>query len=153
VSLRGVVREGLASGSAATAATTAALAALGGVREGHPAAALNAVSHIVFGPRAARRDDVSAKYTGTGLALNGAAVTGWALLHAALFRRGDRRPGIARAVVEGALVSGLAYLVDYHVVPKRLTPGFEERLPGRDVFALYAVLALCFAFGGRSARA
>ncbi len=152
MSLRNVVREGLASGAVATTATTAALTALGEVREGNPAAPLNAVSHIVFGPRATRRDDVSAKYTGTGLALNGAAVTGWALLHAALFRRNEEKPGLTRALFGGALVSGLAYLVDYHVVPKRLTPGFEERLPGRDLFALYAVLALCFAFGGRSAR-
>jgi hypothetical protein len=44
-------------------------------------------------------------------------------------------------------VSALAYLTDYHVVPKRLTPGFELRLPGGALAAAYAALAL-----GLSAR-
>jgi hypothetical protein len=123
--------------------------ALGGAREGHPAAPLNAVSHIVWGDRAAERAAPSAKYTATGAALNGVAVTGWALLHAALFRRGSPRRGLLRALAGGATIAALAWVVDYHVVPRRLSPGFEARLSNRDLLAVYAVLALCFAYGGR----
>jgi hypothetical protein len=58
---------------------------------------------------------------------------------------------LARAVVSGTLaaaaVSSAAYVTDYYVVPRRLTPGFELRLPGSALALIYAALAL-----GLSAR-
>ena len=41
-----------------------------------------------------------------------------------------------------AYVSATAYVTDYCVVPKRLTPGFELRLPRRALAPIYAALAL-----------
>jgi hypothetical protein len=48
----------------------------------------------------------------------------------------------------GAGVSALAYVTDYHVVPKRLTPGWEERVSNRSLALIYAVLALSFPVRG-----
>ena len=87
------------------------------------------------------RNAATLKYTGTGIVANLGASVFWALLYEAL-RRGRRdesnTPGtLGRAL----LVSAAAYVVDYHVVPKRFTPGFELRLPGRALAAIYAALA------------
>ena len=59
------------------------------------------------------------------------------------------RPGgkgdVTATLLSGAAVSALAYLTDYHVVPSRLTPGFEKRLGGRSLLAIYAALAFSLA--------
>jgi hypothetical protein len=130
----------LVSGALAAAAVTVVASLATRRASGSSAAALNATSHFLWGERAARRDDYSAKYTATGFVTNFAASVFWALFYEALGRR--RRRGPARALRDGTLVSALAYVVDYHVVPKRLTPGFELRLPRAALCAVYAALAL-----------
>ena len=42
----------------------------------------------------------------------------------------------------------LAYVIDYKIVPKRLTPGFEYVLPRRSLATVYVVKALALAAGG-----
>jgi hypothetical protein len=53
-------------------------------------------------------------------------------------------------------VAAAAYVTDYHVVPKRLTPGWELRISPRSLLATYAVLALALPLrgllGGRRRR-
>jgi hypothetical protein len=39
-------------------------------------------------------------------------------------------------------VSAAAYITDYHFVPRRLSPGFELRIPPAALAAIYAALAL-----------
>jgi hypothetical protein len=136
-----VARKGAVAGIA-----TSSVLALFGARDGDAAGPLNAVSHIAWGEPAGWERGVSAKYTGLGLALNGTAVTAWAGLHELLFRR--------RPLLGGALISALAYATDYFVVPRRVTPGFEKRLSGAGMFAVYAALALALSLpAARSARA
>lgn len=130
----------LVSGTVAAAAVTLVVSLAGRRSGGSPAAPLNATSHFLWGERAARQDDSSLQYTATGFAANYGASIFWALFYEAL---AGRMPPLAR----GAAVSALAYVVDYHVVPKRLTPGFEMRVPGSALAAAYAALAL-----GLSAR-
>jgi hypothetical protein len=48
----------------------------------------------------------------------------------------------SRALAGGALTSAVAYVTDYHVVPRRLTPGFEMRLSRAALAAVYVALAL-----------
>jgi hypothetical protein len=121
--------------SGALAGTAAAIAvSLASRRQaGTYAAPLNATSHIVWGDEAARHDRVSAKYTGTGALLHYGAALFWAVMYEAL-------PG--RASLRAALTALSAYVVDYHVVPRRLTPGFELRVSPAALAGVYGALAL-----------
>lgn len=135
----------LISGTLAAAAV--ALAASLAVRRTarSSAAALNATSHFLWGKRAGRENAYSMKYTGTGFVTNYGASVFWALLYE-LLGRGRRRTR-PRALLDGALVSAAAYVTDYHIVPQRLTPGFEMRLPRAALACVYVALAV-----GLSAR-
>jgi len=135
-----------AAGSAATALTTATILCLGHERDASMWAPLNSVSHITFGDEAARHTELSAKYTGTGTALNTAAIFSWAALHAGVMRMLPRRD-VPAAIGAGAAVAAIAYVTDYYVVPRRLTPGFEKRLSGRSLFWIYSALAAGLAAG------
>jgi len=130
-----LLKRALVPGSIAAAAVTLVVAVAGRRGPGSAAAPLNATSHFLWGERAGHEDGYSVKYTATGFAANYGASVFWALLYEALPRG---MPPLAR----GAAVSALAYVTDYHVVPKRLTPGFELRLPGGALAAAYAALAL-----------
>lgn len=129
----------LVSGTLAAAAVTVVASVAARRATGSSAAALNATSHFLWGDRSARRNALSLKYTGVGAAANYGASVFWALFYEALRPRRHTR---AHALRDGALVSTLAYVVDYHVVPRRLTPGFELRLSGRALAGIYAALAL-----------
>ena len=128
------------SGTLAAAAVTLVASIASRRATGAYASALNATSHFLWGDRAARRHAYSWKYTGIGFAANYGASVFWALFYE-LLGRGKQR-NAKRALRAGALVSALAYVVDYHVVPKRLTPGFELRLPRRALAGVYAALGV-----------
>lgn len=51
------------------------------------------------------------------------------------------------ALLGGAATAALAYLTDYHVVPRRLTPGVEKRLTGRSLFLVFGALAVGLSAG------
>ena len=129
-------------------ATTAAVALLSKRDTGHPAAAVNAISHIAWGDEAAERDDVDVKHTLVGAVLNSAAMLSWAVI-GELLPRPRTLLGAAR---NGVLLSGLAYVTDYYVVPRRLNPGFEQRLSKRSLFGTYAVLAGSYALSAALTR-
>jgi hypothetical protein len=142
-----VVLDSLFTGAVASIATTAAVAGLGKAEDDNAIAPLNAVSHIAWGDEAFDQDEASAKYTATGLALNTAAVMSWAGVHECLAGEASDRGDLGTVLASGAAVSALAYVTDYYVVPKRLTPGFEERLNAKSMFGVYTVLALGLATG------
>ena len=140
-----MIRRALLSGTLAAGAVTLAASFAARRATGSSAAALNATSHFLWGERAAREDDYSLKYTATGFAANYGASVFWALFYEFLAQGKPRSR--TRALVDGALVSAAAYVTDYHLVPKRLTPGFELRIPRMALALVYAALAL-----GLSAR-
>ena len=140
-----MIRRALLSGTLAAAAVTLAASFAARRTTGSAAAALNATSHFLWGERARRQDDYSLKYTAAGFAANYGASVFWALFYELLAQ--DRPRSRARALRDGALVSAAAYVIDYHVVPKRLTPGFELRIPRAALALVYGALAL-----GLSAR-
>ena len=135
-----LIARALISGTLAAAATAVAASLAGRRATGSYAASLNATSHIVWGEDAARQNAGSLKYTATGLALNYGASIFWALCYEWAAGRGRRSR--RRALLSGTSVAAVAYLTDYHVVPQRLTPGFEMRLPGKGLAWIYAALAL-----------
>jgi hypothetical protein len=128
-------------------------ASLAGKREsGSYAAPLNATSHIVWGDKAAQKDDVSLKYTATGSLLNHASAVLWATLYEYLFgaraAASDTPRQFLRPVVGAMAVTAGAYVTDYYLVPKRFTPGFEKRLSGKSLAIVYGALALGLAVSG-----
>ncbi len=140
----------LRTGAIAAASTTATLIALGRRHTRTPWAPLDAVSHIAWGDRAFAADRLDARHTLVGTLLNAGAMLSWAALHDAVFARSTRP---ITALAGGAAVAAVAYVVDYHVVPDRLMPGFEVHLPRRGLRAVYVALALSLAAGGLLARA
>jgi hypothetical protein len=139
--LADLVTRTLQTTGPATAATTAAVAACGALDDANAVAPLNAVSHIVWGDEAAEQDDPSLKYTASGATLNAAAIASCAAIYELGFGRAARRGNVKAAIVGGIATAALAYVTDYYVVPKRLTPGFEKRLSSPSMFVVYAALA------------
>jgi hypothetical protein len=103
---------------------------------------INAISHIAWGSKAAQKNLLTARYTGMGLLLNGVACGFWAWLYRHC-RRSMRSPdSFLLSVGSGVAISALAYVTDYYVVPRRLTPGFELTLSRRSFPWLYGALAV-----------
>lgn len=140
------IKRAVISGSVAGLGIMIATALAGKRETGSYAAPLNATSHIVWGDKAALQDTPSLKYTLTGFVLNHASAILWAAVYEKFFGAGSGRStssgSMLRPLLGGAVVSAGAYLTDYHLVPKRLTPGFEKRLSGKSLTTAYGVLAL-----------
>ena len=135
------------SGTYAGICMSAAVGLIGKITVGRAVSPLNAISHIIWGKRAAQSNDWSLKYTASGLLLNQLACLFWAACYESTIRR-KRPAGVSTA----AAVSILAYLTDYHVVPRRFTPGFELIFPRRLFPWLYAALAGSLVAGVRMRR-
>ena len=135
------------SGTYAGICMSTAVGLIGKISIGRAVGPLNAISHIFWGKRAAQRDDWSLRYTASGLLLNQLACLFWAACYESMIGRKH-----AGRFSTAAAVSILAYLTDYHVVPRRFTPGFELVFP-RTLFPwLYAALAGSLVAGGHMRR-
>jgi hypothetical protein len=117
------LRKAVISGSIACALTLAAAAVCGAARNGRPLAPINAISHILWGDEAASAAHGDIKHTLPALALNEGASVFWAALYERYFGAAADRGDMASALLGGSVVAAAAYIVDYHVVPRRLTPG------------------------------
>lgn len=134
------MKDALVAGSIVCAVTVTAVALRGRADSGSAVAPINATSHVLYGPEAASADRPDLRHTIPGLLINAGACVFWATVYERLF---EREPGSrpAHAVLGGTVVAALAYLVDYHLVPKRLTPGWEERVSGRSLAMIFAAMA------------
>jgi hypothetical protein len=141
---RRLLLDALASGGAASIASTVALLAYGEHECGDMAAPLNGPSQWVWGRHAPYRDGFSWRYTFVGFLVHHLASTFWAAIYAAM--RGPRAPP-ARSVATAATVAAVAYVVDYRLTPQRLTPGFEHRISRRALAAVYVLFAAGLAAG------
>ena len=138
--MRSYIQKSSLSGTASGLLMSMVIAMASRARTGRTAPGLNAISHILWGGKAGRQRNWSFRYTVSGLLLNQLACLFWSGFFEALFRdRPNRLPG--QGVPHVILVSFVAYLVDYHVVPKRCTPGFELLFPRAWYPSLYAGLA------------
>jgi hypothetical protein len=139
----------LCSGSAAGLAMASA-ASTGALRAGHaPYAALNAVTHCLW-PDASSQETPSIKYTALGATIHMGSAVFWGVLFESLCGRRSRPAGIVSAAAATALI---AYVVDYHVVPKRFTPGFEAHVSTRSLAMTYVALAAGLAIAALARRA
>lgn len=134
---RRVLRRAVVSGTVAAVASGLTVALLARRRTGHLASGPNATSHVLWGESAGRCHEVDLRHTAVGVAIHHASTVFWAAGFEWLLA--TRRP--PHPVVAAATVTAVAYAVDYHVVPKRLTPGFEQHLSGRSMWGVYTALA------------
>lgn len=117
----------------ATSAALALAARLEGARAVQP---LNATSHWLHGDRAACKTAADARYTGVGAATHIASSALWAGLFVWLRGIGRPRP----VMFDAAAVTAAAAVVDYAVVPARLTPGWEHVVSKTSIAAAYAAM-------------
>ncbi len=135
------LRNALIAGSIVSVFTLAAVALRGRADSGSAVAPINATTHVVYGPEAGTIEAPDLGHTLPGLAINAGASVLWAGVYERLFGRMADRGDLGKAVLGGGVVAGLAYLLDYHLLPKRLTPGWEERVSGRSLAMIFAVMA------------
>ncbi|NHZ92270.1 hypothetical protein F2P45_25170 [Massilia sp. CCM 8733] len=139
--------RGLISGAVASVLSTAALTALGKATDGSSFGPTNAISHWVWGDRAARRNGPSWRYTATGYLIHHASATFWAVLFERLMARQLDKQDPAVTLPAAAAVSALACFVDYRITPDRLKPGFEQRLSRPSLALVYGAFGLGLALG------
>lgn len=140
------LREGLVSGTLASLLSTVALAVAGRRESGHAAAPSNAASHRAWGDEALRHNRATLPHTLMGLAIHQGASVLWATLYARLRPEGRVHDPVA-ASTGAAATAAMAALVDFKCTPQRLAPGFEHRLSGPAVLAVYACFAAGIALG------
>lgn len=110
---------------------------------GQAATATNATSHWLWGERAMHRQAPSVRHTVVGYAIHHASSVFWAIAFERLLLR--KRPTVRRTLAAAAGTSVGAFVVDYGMTPRRLTPGFERHLHARGMALTYAAIAVGFA--------
>ena len=135
-----------ASGLCAGLAALAALAVAAERRNRSPLRPINATSHWIHGPRSGSVSRPDLAHTGTGFTTHMLASFWWALPFSAMIGR-SARPSPSRVVAAAAGTTALAALVDYGLVPKRLTPGWELALPKSDLMMAYVAMGLGLVLG------
>jgi hypothetical protein len=135
------------TGSIASTTSLLALVAACRARGRSASAGPNAISHWIWGMPAWHTPRGDIRHTAVGSAIHHGSSLLWATVYEGwAWRRPTRqaRVQLARAVA----VTTLAAVVDYAVVPKRLSPGFEAWLRPREIALVYLAFA-----GGLAASA
>lgn len=149
-----VARRAFTDGAVASVLSTLTLAAMTRMHGHSAASGTNATSHWLWGRRAWRREATDLSHTGAGYVIHHMCSVFWACGFAAWNRlRPARMPVVA---ARAATVAALAAFVDYRIVPRRLTPGFEAHLGPAPIAVVYVAFAagllLAHAGRGRAAR-
>jgi hypothetical protein len=147
-----LIRESLAAGALASAASAAAAFACSQRENGHGARPLNAITHILDGGEPPAHDGANRRNTALGLGIHTGACLFWGVVFELLFGR-HARQSAGKAVLAGAATAATAYVVDYYVVHPRFRPGIEAYLSPRSMFAVYAALGTGFALAAILTRA
>lgn len=150
----GLLRMGLSSGVTGTVASlvTSGVLALLAKLEGKGAVQpFNATSHWLHGEKAARVKRADLAHTAVGFATHHASAMFWAVPFEAWLSRQPPRPPLMM-LRDASAVAAIAAFVDYVLVPKSLTPGWEEVLSPKAVAGTFVALALGLAAGGLIAQ-
>lgn len=149
IDLNSLVRVGSAaaiSGTVASVSTTAALAVLAKMEGKGALQPVNSTSHWLHGEEAGRVRRADAAHTLVGYGTHHASAVFWAVpFEAWLHARPPETPlGVLR---NASVVAAFAAAVDYGIMPKRLTPGWEIALSRRSLAATFVAMALGLAAG------
>ena len=135
--MKKLIRDGIVVGSVASILSACALALLGRRENGSAFAPTNAISHWLWRDRAFGKDGFSLRYTVAGYLIHHAMSIFWGTIHACAYARGRTPQTPSRALAAGMATSAIACFVDYELTPKRLRPGFEERLSKPAMTGVY----------------
>jgi hypothetical protein len=138
---RRIASDAVVSGTAASLASAAALMAASASNEGSFAGGLNGPSQWLWGEDEAYTRRLSLRHTATGYAIHHATSIFWAVLHETIFGASRRRKSPLQHCAEAAASAGVAYVVDYHLTPRRFRPGFEKHVSRKGMVAVYAAFA------------
>ena len=122
------------------------------VQSGASAAALNGSAQSVRGRSATTLRRPSWRITGVALLVHHASSHFWAAVH----EHPRVRAAMPDSTLRAALVAAAAGVVDYGILPHRLSPGYEGALDARGIAAVFGALAAGLAVGSllqRSPRA
>ncbi|WP_459615418.1 hypothetical protein [Bordetella sp. 2513F-2] len=146
------IKEGVITGTCASLASTAILAAAGRRETGSMAAPTNATSQWVWGRPALHADAPSTRHTVPGYLIHHAASVLWATLYArATCHRPHARQALP-AVAGGLATAAVACWADFRLTPQRFTPGFEHRLSRPALATVYAGFGLAIALATLAVR-
>ena len=132
------------SGTVASVITAAGLAALSKAEGRHPLAPINATSHWLFGDKNIKLDGFHPQQTLIGFATHHASAIFWALVY---------EYGTPRWVPKGyreataAPTAIFAALLDYGLLPPRISPGWELAISKKSVGAGFVLLGAGLAIG------
>ena len=139
---RHVFRKSLISGSMASIASAISLLLLGKRELNSPAAPINAPSQWVWGKHAPYKNQFSLRYTLVGYVIFHTASIFWAMGYERARDHLSTSRKTSSVLVPAALTAVTAYAVDFHLTPKRFTPGFENRLSKKSLYIAYGTFAL-----------
>lgn len=141
------LRRSVLSGALASLTSTLALAVCCKRETGSMFAAVNAVSHWLWGAPAMRADQPSVRHTLVGYVIHHAASMFWAaLFEKACCKTLDKKEAASTGAAAAA-ASAVACFTDYQLTPHRLRPGFEERLSRPSLLLVYAAFGAGLALG------
>jgi hypothetical protein len=146
--LRDRVLRGTWIGLVAAAATAGALVGFGWVR-GWPLQPLNTVAHVLLGSRAFYVREAHPLITPLGILVHAVSLILWGIV----FSLGSRRHGGVWLWVGAVLFAIAVALVDFLLLPARLSPGFETVLARGEIIVVYAVMAAAIGVAAGSLRA
>lgn len=149
---RRILDRSLISGGVAALSVCSAIALLGRSDSGSAIAPINASSHVIWGRRAGQVDKINLAQTLPGLAINVGASFWWASVCEGLFGRRIDQGGVGSAMAAGLGTAVLAYILDYRIVPRRLSPGWELRLSDRSVLTGLGAMGIGLGVGALLAR-
>jgi len=141
------LKDALVSGSLASLVSTAALATRGKQETGSPFAPTNAISHWLWGDRAARHNEPDLRHTLLGYTIHHASSLLWATIYERFFTPAGQQASAqvkrntSATLLGSATVAATACFVDYKLTPHRLQPGYEMRLSKKSLFLVYASFA------------
>lgn len=136
-----VASDAVVSGSAASLASAATLMACSSFHEGSAAGGLNGPSQWLWGEAEAHTREATLRHTAVGYAIHHATSIFWAVLHETVFGGSRRRKPVLQHCAEAAVSATTAYVVDYHLTPRRLRPGFEKHVSPKGMVAVYTAFA------------
>jgi hypothetical protein len=141
-SWRNAFQNALISGTVASVASTISLSMLGKAELDKSAAPVNGPSQWIWGRHAPYQNRFSVRYTMVGYLIHHAASVFWALWYERLRQRLPAAENTTAVLAPAVAIAAAAYIVDFHLTPQRLTPGFEHRLSKRSLLTVYGTFAL-----------